>query len=571
MTALLPTPNDNFSSSEPDADGLPPAIDAPEPGELPSGTVVGGRYRLEKVLGKGGMGVVYMAHHLELQTRIAVKVLPSIYLRDGESLARFEREARTACRVRHPNVVEVFDLGRLPSGEPYLVMEYLEGHDLDATMARGPLSVDTIRKVLVAIADALDALHAEGIVHRDVKPSNVFFAKGAGGRETVKLVDFGLATTGKESSRLTQVGHVIGTAAYLPPESARGDLAGPAGDVYSLAAMAFEFLSGGALPFDGVPMAILLDKVSKRAPTLAQVTGREFPAALEAIVGQGLERLPSKRPPTARAFADGVIAALDRGALPAVPPAPRAMARVSDQRDVSTERGLASPPTDRRPLYAIAALLLLLGLGGGAWSIWGGGTAATTTPTAPVPAPVADVVPAPPEVAPPVEVPAAPEVVAEVPVVAPEVVAVAEARPGGSRGGRGPRAGAASAGTAGGGASSGTPGGPTAAVAPREEPTVAEAPPGSTAVSESATERAAALVREAQSAMLHGEIPRARDLYREATLSSPRSAAAWRGLGLASERMGLAPEARTAYERYLTIAPEARDADTVRERLEALR
>jgi eukaryotic-like serine/threonine-protein kinase len=569
LTALLPTPSDSevASSGESEVDGLPPAIDAPEPGELPAGTVVGARYRLEKVLGKGGMGVVYQAHHLELQTRIAVKVLPSIYLRDAESLARFEREARTACRVRHPNVVEVFDLGRLPSGEPYLVMEFLEGHDLDAAMARGPLPLDVIRKVLLAIADALDALHSEGIVHRDVKPANVFFARSSGSRETVKLVDFGLATTGKESARLTQVGHVIGTAAYLPPESARGDLAGPQGDIYSLAVMAFEFLSGGALPFDGLPMAILLDKVSKQAPTLAQITGREFPSALEAALAKGLERVPGRRPTTARAFADSVIAALDATSLPPVALAPRAMARVSEQRDVSTDRQLRPPTQDRRPFYALAALLLLLLAGGGIWSLTGGGEAPTVSPpTAPTPAPTAELVdPGPIAPAEPAALVVAPEPppAAEGTPRVPEIATAAVPEAGAGRP-RTPREGGSGTGGRGGASASETPRPPVEA---DEPPEVAP----SVAATESATERTAALIREAQSAMLHGEIPRARELYHDATLASPRSAAAWRGLGLASERMGLAPEARNAYERYLTIAPDARDADTVRERLEALR
>lgn len=562
MTARLPNPID----ATPLADGgVPAAVDAPEFGELPAGTVVAGRYRLESVLGKGGMGVVYSAKHLELETQVALKILPSIYVRDPESLQRFEREARTACKVRHPNVVEVFDLGRLPTGEPYLVMEFLEGYDLDAALSRGPLSHDLLRKVVTSMADALDALHGEGIVHRDVKPANVFFAKGTGGRETIKLVDFGLATSGKENARLTQVGHVIGTAAYLPPESARGDLAGPQGDIYSLAVMAFELVSGGALPFDGLPMAILLDKVSKNAPSLADITGREFPPALEAALAKGLQRVPSHRPPSARAFADEVVAALDGVALPS-----KVVRRGSQRPGPPTEPLPATPTNSRAPLIAIGIVALLLLLAGGGWLAFGGGASPTAVasaePTGPAPAPL--VIPDPAPVADP-EPPAVELTAPAVEATPPEAVPSAEPALVASTRVR-PRAGSDAAGSGGGGATitpaTGSPATGTTGAA-RETP---ETGPGGTEATTTGTERTNALLSDARSAMLHGEIPRARDLYREATLASPRNAAAWRGLGLASERMGLSPEARTAYERYLSIAPNAADADTVRGRLEAL-
>lgn len=569
MTARLPNPID----ATPLADGSFPApVDAPEFGELPSGTVVAGRYRLEGILGKGGMGVVYSAKHLELDTQVALKILPSIYVRDPESLQRFEREARTACKVRHPNVVEVFDLGRLPTGEPYLVMEFLEGYDLDAALSRGPLSHDLLRKVVTSMADALDALHGEGIVHRDVKPANVFFAKGTGGRETVKLVDFGLATSGKENARLTQVGHVIGTAAYLPPESARGDLAGAQGDIYSLAVMAFELLSGGALPFDGLPMAILLDKVSKPAPSLATITGRDFPAALEATLAKGLQRVPAHRPTSARAFADELVAALDGVALPSKP-----LRRGSLRPGPTTDPLPATPTNDRGPLIAVALMALLLLISGGAWFAFGGsgGTAvATTVPTTPVVEPVVPVTEPTPELPLAIAELTAPAIEVEAPESDP-VVAVATTSPGTTSSGTGrvrPRVGGESGSGSGSGGSGGatiTPAG-TSTSAAGSTPEGPELGPGGAEATATATARTAALLSDARSAMLHGEIPRARDLYREATLSSPRNAAAWRGLGLASERMGLTPEARTAYERYLSIAPTAADAETVRGRLEAL-
>lgn len=577
MTARLPNP---FEVSG------PPAPHA----ELTLGTLVGQRYRLERVLGQGGMGVVYAARHLELDQRVALKVLPSAYVRDPESLQRFEREARTACRVRHPNVVSVFDLGRLPSGEPYLVMEYLEGRDLDATMGQGALRVEVIRSVLEGIADALDALHGEGIVHRDVKPANVFFASDSRGRETVKLVDFGLATQSQGSARLTQVGHVIGTAAYLPPESARGELCGPAGDIYSLAAMAFEMVSGGVLPFDGVPMAILLDKVSKPAPSLAERTGRPFPPQLEAAIASGLRRRPEDRPPTARAFVRSVCEALG-GVVIASSARPAAgtseIVRIPDGRHLPTgkmgprdaaQTGTRDPeptaeerlPLRRAPWILAASTLLLLSGAGIAWSVFGGGGSTPRAPTEPTTptepsAPTAPSTPIAPASEPMPEaavVPTMPE--AEAP--RPEITPAAEMpRSTGDRlASERPLVRATP--------ERATPERVTPErVAPErvtaERVTPEERP---SAAAETATERTQALLTQAQSAMLHGEIPHARELYHEATLASPRNAAAWRGLGLASERLGLVPEARTAYERYLSIAPEARDAETVRARLEAL-
>lgn len=547
---------------------------APDPAAGLLGSIIGGRYRITRIVGRGGMGVVYGGEHLELGLPVAIKVLPTSYARDVETLKRFEREARTASRVRHPNVVTVFDLGRLDSGEPYLAMELLVGRDLsDIVDGCRALPLKEVLEILEPLAAALDALHAEGVVHRDIKPSNIFFSRGAGGIETLKLVDFGLAAlhSAEGVERLTRSGHVIGTAVYMAPEGARGALVGPAGDVYSVGVVAFELLTGQP-PFDGQPMAVLMDKVAGPAPSLAEIGGRPFDPRLEAAIAGVLARDPANRPQTVGAFVATLRTVLASGGAARSDPPPRPARPVSDEdlRELGAppSRATASqelpklPVRSRAPIVAALAVGLLAVTAGGGWYARQGAQAAVpTVPATPPPTPV--VVPAPvaPTPAPIALVPVAPEPVAREPA-AREPVAVAAPE--------GQRAGTDRA-------------HPTTARAPSPLPhdetavslTPVPTPRPSTPEPEpepepEPTDRTAALLRDASSAMLHGEIPHARELYREATLSAPRNTAAWRGLGLSSERLGLVPEARRAYARYLELAPDARDATTVRERLDRL-
>jgi serine/threonine protein kinase len=559
VTEKLPNPFSNAA-----ADLSEPSL-APDPASDLIGRVIGGRYKVTRVVGRGGMGVVYGGEHLELGLPVAIKVLPTSYARDTETLKRFEREARTASRVRHPNVVTVFDLGRLDSGEPYLAMELLDGHDLSDIVDGGrSLPLRKVLDILEPLAAALDALHKEGVVHRDIKPSNIFFSRGAGGVETLKLVDFGLAAlhSGPGSERLTRSGHVIGTAIYMAPEGARGALVGPAGDIYSLGVVAFELLTG-IPPFDGQPMAVLMDKVAGVAPTLSKVSGRPFDPRLEAIIASSLSRTPEERPRTAADLVRGMLAVLDAGgAARSDPPPPPAAPLPSSTRSSPMESGemLKLPAPSRTPMIA-AALVVLLTLGaGGAWLAMSG--ASTPTP-APTPTPVVPSVPTPPVapvVVPETIVPDPPAPALAVGVDPP--VAAAPTETGHVRPDR-PRTVAPS-----------SPPPPTTTTAPAHAvetaPQPADPAPAGPEAAPDSTDRTTALLRDASSAMLHGEIPHAQDLYREATLAAPRNAAAWRGLGLASERLGLVPEARRAYTRYLELAPEARDATTVRERLERL-
>ncbi|AKF10471.1 serine/threonine-protein kinase [Sandaracinus amylolyticus] len=524
------------------------------------GRTVAARYRITSVLGRGGMGVVYAGVHLELERDVAIKVLPGVYARSAEAMKRFEREARTASRISHPNVVTIFDFGRLDSGEPYLVMERLTGRDLDMVLVeRRRVDARELVKLLAQIGAALDAMHAQDVVHRDLKPSNVFYAADG----TVKLGDFGLAAlaTGK-GERLTEHGTVVGTAEYMAPEAARGALVDARGDVYSLAAMAYELLCG-ALPFHGQPVQVLVDKVSQPAPSMLKASGLRFSEEVERVIARSLDRRPAARHASAGDFVRELTAALEASPVVvkdhSVPPAPR-------ERGDSTD-AVPPPPQSRGRAWIAAALLVaLLGVGFGVWSVAGGGaeTAAASTPvptivvvpTVPlVPGPEVTAVTPPPVAAPPVEVPSDP-------VVAPTVPSEPTSRGGTRRTAvtaRSPEQVAA------------TSGAPERITPAETAPPVRVDPPPDAPPREDGAARAAELVREAQRALLRGEVPRARELYREATGAAPRDGAAWRGLGLASERMGLTPEAIQAYERYLRIAPSAGDADAIRERIARLR
>ncbi len=276
----------------------------PEPGN----GVVGGRYRLIAPLGEGGLGTVWEAEHVALHRRVAVKVpRPDAHLVEAQ-LARIEREARVAAAIDHENVVRVLDYGVDDALGPFIAMELLRGITLeDELVTRGPLRLRDILSWLEPIARALDVIHARGLAHRDVKPTNIMRAEREQGT-VVKLLDFGLAAYLDGSERLTRKGLVVGTPEYMAPEVAEGAIPTGASDVYSLAVIAFELLTG-RLPFDGeTPMAFLKAKTSSRPPSLSDTTGRMFSLRLEEAFAQALERDPVMRTLTATGFTEALRA-----------------------------------------------------------------------------------------------------------------------------------------------------------------------------------------------------------------------------------------------------------------------
>ena len=254
------------------------------------GSVAGGRYRLERPLGHGGMASVYLGRDTELDRPVAVKLLAENAAGDDGLRRRFVREARLAARLSHPNVVSVFDAGE-DDGRPYLVMEHVEGPTLAEVLARrGRLPPEEVRGLGLQAARGLAHAHAAGLVHRDVKPQNLLLRKDG----TLKIADFGIARAA-EGTSLTQAGTVLGTAAYLAPEQALGQEVGPSADVYSLGAVLYELLTGRP-PYEFDSLADLADKQRRHAITPVRELAPEVPSDFEGFVMRCLARNPAYRP-----------------------------------------------------------------------------------------------------------------------------------------------------------------------------------------------------------------------------------------------------------------------------------
>jgi len=277
------------------------------------GTRIDGRYTVHAVLGQGGMGVVYEGVHDELGRPVAIKVLNAAWATDRTAVERFLREARTASSFSHGNIVDVTDLGRLADGRPFLVMPKISGIDLATLLAEtGPQPAKRVAGLLGGVAAALDLVHAKGYVHRDIKPENMMYVVREDGSETVMLLDFGIAAAVMSSGpRLTRQGSIFGTPHYLPPEVCAGQRSDARGDVYALAAVAFELITG-ALPFPIEDiMQLMAVKVTQDAPSLAAASGHAFPPEVEAVIARGMARDPNVRYPSASAFVNALRSATE--------------------------------------------------------------------------------------------------------------------------------------------------------------------------------------------------------------------------------------------------------------------
>jgi serine/threonine protein kinase len=268
-----------------------------EPAGLASGTVLAGRYRVERLLGSGGMGAVYLAEHILMKKAVAVKVLHREMTMHTEVVARFEREAVAAARIDHPNVAAAMDFGRLGDGSFYLALEYVGGNSLRTLIDQGALPVDRVLAIATQIAHALVAAHAAGIVHRDLKPDNVMLIPQTGGGDLVKVLDFGIAKVSntdepQESGRiLTRYGTVMGTAGYMAPEQALGTAVDARADLYSFGVVAYEALSGH-LPFQAEEAAQILAKQLTESP---EPLPADVPPDLAALLVKLLARSPDER------------------------------------------------------------------------------------------------------------------------------------------------------------------------------------------------------------------------------------------------------------------------------------
>jgi len=290
------------------ADGTPL-----KPGPVPR--VVEGKYRIEQMLGRGGMGAVYRARDLRLDRLVALKVVRPELLEDNDARRRFKREAQIVARLQHPGIVSIYDFGTIAGGGAYLVMELVRGEDLRRVLHReGRLEPARAAKILAAVCGAIEAAHHEGILHRDLKPENILLPGGEG---EAKVLDFGVAKLVEDRgsdqpsephATLTMAGTIVGTPAYMAPEQLRADPPDPRTDVFALGVIAYEMI-GGELPFSRGSLADVILAQARGARPLIE-RDAAIPAPLDRAIARALNMDPEERPASPQAFAADVLQAL---------------------------------------------------------------------------------------------------------------------------------------------------------------------------------------------------------------------------------------------------------------------
>jgi serine/threonine protein kinase len=280
------------------------------------GAVVGGKYSLTSLLGVGGMGAVYAAENTWTRRPVALKLLHPEFARTPGVAERFMQEAQLASQLRHPNIVDVLDLGQDPGdGSLYIVQELLQGNDLRTVIdASGRVDVQTALDVALPLMGALALAHRRGVVHRDIKPENIFLAGDEHGESTPKLIDFGISKVtaqGRDDRNLTQAGTLVGTPNYMSPEQARGDadLDGQT-DVWSLGVVLYEMLSG-KLPFDAPNQNVLMVKIIMEPAPRIESVAPDLPAGRAAVVHTALANDRGARYPDMQSFAAALIGCSD--------------------------------------------------------------------------------------------------------------------------------------------------------------------------------------------------------------------------------------------------------------------
>ncbi|MBX3215447.1 MAG: protein kinase [Labilithrix sp.] len=310
------------------------------------GTVLAGKYRVDRVLGAGGMGVVVGATHIELDDRVAIKVLKPETARHRESVQRFLREGKIAARLESEHVARVRDVGRLDDGTPFLVMELLSGEDLQACLARsGPLPVESVVDLALQACEALAEAHAAGIVHRDLKPSNMFVTRRRNGEPCLKLLDFGISklTDASEPAAVTQAAAVFGSPRYMSPEQLLSTTGVDSRtDVWSLAVAMYELLAG-VPPFRGATLASVHLAILNDSPAPLDGVRPDVPGDLARTIDDALAKERAARTPTIGDFAD----ALARHASPLGLAALETLrfTQASRHAHARSATGAAPPPT----------------------------------------------------------------------------------------------------------------------------------------------------------------------------------------------------------------------------------
>jgi eukaryotic-like serine/threonine-protein kinase len=486
---------------------------------LEPGRLIAGRYELGQRIGEGGNGAVYRGRHVGLDLPLAIKVIPPLVtLMDGEGtpsaplraelLTRFVREARTAARVRHRNVLHIHDAGQLEDGSPYLVTELIEGSDLEQWLRKGPLSIAALVDLGRQVFSALSAIAAAGIVHRDIKPANLMLRREADGHVHVTLIDFGIARDRVDEARLTVTGAILGTPHYMAPEQLRGETLDARADLYAACTVLYEALTGRA-PFDGESTPVVIGKILAADFVPIAEARPGCPEALAALIERGLGRDRTRRPSGPLevcaeleriAYHEG----LETGAL----------AWAEPNMQPLTGRLLDRPPTNADPAET-----------------WSASQQAVTTPA----------------VAPARRRWARRAVITGIAAAALSFVPLSADRPRMRE-----------------------------VVEESLAPAVAEAlapvaAPMAVPAAEAPRAAAERHLEAGLAALARGEMELALENYRAAVALDDTLPQAHRGRGLAAARAGLDDEAIRSLERYLSLSPDAPDADRIRARARTLR
>lgn len=530
-----------------------------EPPRLAPGDRIGDKYVITQLLGVGANGAVYEATHEAIGHRVAIKIVHQALTTRDDIIERFKREAKVCGTIRDRHVGQVYDVGQLADGAPYMVMELLEGKPLLDLLKRKRLPIATVLDVGRQLLSGLVAAHAVGVVHRDVKPANLMLSRERNGEYLLKLVDFGISkrmVRDITERNVTVEGTVIGSPDYMPPEQLRGGEVDHRADLYAVGVVLYEAVTG-RMPFDAPSMTELLAAIMRDPVTPPSALRRDCPPALEQIITRAMSRRSAERFESATTMLNALTQVVTTLQLPEgskawdVDSFPDAFIpnTASDARNsetigdytVETHRvrtlEMPVPQKKRGPLYAGIGVGVLLMLGIVVASLAGSDEETVATPLAAASSPSTRAASAP------------------VPIIdVPEEIAVETA---------------------------------TATATAEDVPSIAasavEPPAPASASSKEPARRAGArreantprvdvsgLVTQASAAFVQGQLPKALALYQQAVSAAPGHAVAWRGLGMTTMKMGRNNDARKAFERYLTLAPTAPDASRIQQKLAEL-